>query len=147
MYRRIAILATILFLSGCAGTMSGMVRGTGDRITINYQQGMQHDDLQIVMPDGEIFEGKVVMVGSSIGIGLGLGNTSAISSTGAIAYGTGSTFSVFESYTGNVQGVLFGDRKNTMRCKLQYADSTGFTTVGGVGLCEISDGRIIDVQW
>ena len=147
MYRKFAVLTIVLFLSGCAGTMDGMVRNNGDRVTISYQQGMEHDDLQVVMPDGETFKGKAVMVDRSSGVGWGFGGASATSSTGASAYGTGSAFSVVETYTGSMQGVLFGDRKHTMRCKFQYADSSGFTTSGGVGLCEISDGRVIDVQW
>lgn len=147
MHRLLPLIILSLFLSGCAGTMNGMMRSTGDRVTINYQQGMEHDDLQVVMPDGETFKGKVVMVGRSSGIGWGFGSASATSSNGTSAYGTSSAFSVVETYTGNMQGVLFGDRKHTMRCKLQYADSSGFTTSGGVGMCETSDGRVIDVQW
>jgi len=147
MHRLLPLIIAALFLSGCAGTMNGMVRNTGDRITINYQQGMEHDDLHVVMPDGETFIGKAVMVGRSSGIGWGFGSASATTSTGTSAHGTGSAFSVIETYTGNMQGVLFGDRKHTMRCKLQYADSSGFTTSGGVGMCETSDGRVIDVQW
>jgi hypothetical protein len=147
MYRHITTIFIVLVLAGCAGTMNGMVRNTGERVTINYQQGMEHDDLQVVMPDGETFNGKVVMVGHSSGLGWGFGSALATSSTGASAYGAGSTLSILETYTGSMQGVLFGDRKHTMSCKFQYADSSGVTTSGGVGLCEISDGRVIDVQW
>lgn len=146
--RKVIVLSlAISFITGCAGTMNGMVRNTGDRVTINYQQGMEHDNLQLVMPDGETFKGKVVMVGRSTSSGWTTSNLTATSSTGQSAYGTGSAFSVVETYTGSMEGVLFGDRKHTMRCKFQYADSSGFTTAGGVGLCETSDGRVIDVQW
>jgi len=137
MHRLITATVIVLLLSGCAGTMNGMVRNTGDSVTITYQQGMEHDDLQVVMPDGEIFKGKAVMVGRSSGIGWGFGGASA----------TSPAFSIVESYTGSMQAVLFGDRKHTMRCKFQYADSSGFTTSGGVGHCETSDGRVVDVLW
>lgn len=147
MHRMTLLIIIPLFLSGCAGIMNGMVRNTGDRVSINYQQGMEHDDLQVVMPGGETFKGKAVMVGRSSNIGWGFGGASVTGSSGASAYGTGSAFSVVETYTGNMQGVLFGDRKHTMRCKLQYADTGGFTTSGGIGICETSDGRVIDVQW
>lgn len=147
MRRYITTIFIMLLLTGCAGTMNGMLRDTGALVTINFQQGMEHDDLQVVMPDGETFKGKVVMVGRSSGIGWGFGSASATSSTGTSAYGTGSSYSVVETYTGNMQGVLFGDRKHTMRCKLQYADSSGFTNSGGVGMCETSDDRVIDIQW
>ena len=112
-----------------SGTMSGMTRESGERINILYTQGLSHDDLEVTLVDGENFKGKVVMTGNS---------TSVIS---------GSSFNVVNTYTGSVQGVLFGNRGNTMRCSLQYADSGGFTSAGGVGVCETSDGIVIDVQW
>ena len=59
----------------------------------------------------------------------------------------GTSFGVAESYAGNMQVVLFGNKGNTMRCKFQYADSSGYTTSGGIGLCETSDGRVADVLW
>ena len=87
------------------------------------------------MPNSEIFKGKAVMVGNS---------TSTINSFDST--GT-SAFSVVENYTGDVQAVLFGSKGNTMRCKLQYADSGGLTTAGGIGICESSNGEVIDVIW
>ena len=83
------------------------------------------------------FTGKVVMTGSSTGF---------IYPSGYNASGVAG-LSVVEMYTGSATGVLFGDKGKTMRCKLQYADSSGFTPTGGVGLCETSDGRVVDVQW
>lgn len=143
----LAALAISTLLVGCSGAMNGMVRNDGTRVSIAYEQGMDHDKLSVTMPDGETFTGKVVMVGASSGIVSGFGSASAYSSTGNYAYGTGSTFGVVNTYTGNMQGVLFGDKGHTMRCKFQYADTSGFTTSGGVGLCETSDNRVIDVQW
>ena len=137
----------ILILAGCAGRMNGMIRGSGTPVKIEYTQGMQHDNLKVTMPNGEIFAGKAVMVGHSIGVGYGFGRATATSSTDSYATGTGTSFGIVESYTGSMQAVLFGNKGNTMRCKLQYADSSGFTTAGGIGLCETSDGRVIDVQW
>lgn len=43
--------------------------------------------------------------------------------------------------------VLLGDKGNALNCQMRYADSSGFTTSGGVGICQHSDGRIIDVVW
>lgn len=135
------------FLSGCTGTMNGMLRGSGEPISIAYTQAMQHDDLQVTMPDGETFTGKAVMAGHSTSMGTGFGTVNATSSNGTYATASGSSFGVVQNYTGSMQAVLFGNRGHTMRCKFQYADSSGFTTSGGVGLCEISDGRVVDVQW
>ena len=123
-----------IMLHGCAGTMNGMVRNSGERVAISYQQGIAHDYLVVVMPDGENFTGKAVMVGRSSSIGWG-------------STGTTSAFGVVQTYTGNMWAVLFGDRNNTMQCKLQYSDSSGMTSAGGIGLCETSDGRLIDVLW
>ena len=141
------VLLGIALFAGCSGTMNGMVRNSGDRVTISYEQGMEHDKLQVTLPDGETYKGKVVMVGRSSGYGYGFGTALAKSRSGSAVYGTRSAFSVVETYTGNMQGVLFGDRGHTMRCVFQYADSSGFTDSGGVGVCETSDGRVIDVQW
>lgn len=124
------LLISCFFLSACAGTMNGMVRGSGEPVTIAYTQNMQSDDLQVTMPDGEIFTGRAVM---------------ADRSTGTVAIG--SSFAVVQNNTGNMQAVLFGNKRHTMNCKLQYANSSGNTSDGGVGVCETSNGKIIDVQW
>jgi hypothetical protein len=118
-------------LASCGGAMQGMIRGSGERVTMSYEQAMQHDNLHVTLPDGETFKGKVVMEGASTGL----------------AYGAGAAFRVVETYTGSMRGVLFGDKGHTMVCKFQYADSSGFTSAGGVGLCETSEGKVIDVQW
>ncbi len=146
---RIWVVVICLALSACVGTMNGMVRGSGKPISMAYTQGMQHDNLQVTMPDGETFTGKAVMVGRSTSKGTGFGNATATSSSGSGAYTTasGTSFGEVESYTGSMQAVLFGNKGHTIRCKFQYADSSGFTTAGGVGLCETSDGRVVDVQW
>lgn len=144
---RILVVVICLTLSACAGTMNGMIRGSGEPISIAYTQGMQHDNLQVTMPDGETFTGKAVMVGHSTSMGTGFGTATANSSSGAYATASVTSFGVVESYTGSMQAVLFGNKGHTMRCKFQYADSSGFTTAGGVGLCETSDGRVVDVQW
>ena len=141
---RILVLVICLTLSACAGTMNGMIRGSGEPISIAYTQGMQHDNLQVTMPDGEAFTGKAVMVGHSTSMVTSFGTATSPSFKGPVS---GAGFGVLESYTGSVQAVLFGNQGHTMRCKLQYADSSGFTAAGGVGLCETSDGRVIDVQW
>jgi len=130
------VVTACLFLSAYAGgTMSGLVRGSGDMISIAYKQDMQHDNLQVTMPDGETFTGKAVNVGHSTGIGTGFDSDGDSSSI------------VMNQYTGSVQAVLFGDKGSSMRCKFQYADSSGYTPAGGIGICKTSDGRIVDVQW
>jgi hypothetical protein len=43
-------------LAACTGTMNGVVRGTGEVVQINYEQGMSSDTLNAVI-DGENFTG------------------------------------------------------------------------------------------
>lgn len=144
---RLLVIAVCLTLGGCAGTMNGMVRSSGHPVSIAYNQSTDHDDLKVTMPDGETFTGKAVMVGKSTSLGYSFGSATASSSKGHYAAGSRSAFGVVNTYTGNMQAVLFGNRGHTMRCNFQYADASGFTADGGIGLCETSDGRVIDVQW
>jgi len=136
----IVVICLFLSLCACTGTMNGMVRGSGEKISISYEQAMDYDNLQVTMMDGETFTGKAVMAGHSTNLGTGFAVASAVPANAAL-------FGIFENYTGSMQAVLFGDKGHTMRCQFQYADSSGFAASGGVGLCEISDGRIVDVQW
>jgi hypothetical protein len=123
------ILVMFAFLSACGGNMQGMVRGTGQPVVFAYEQGMSSDSLTAVI-DREEFAGRAVMRGSSTTVGnFGLSTLVASSSTG------------------DVVATLIGNQGSTLSCQLQYADSSGFTTAGGVGLCQHSDGRVIDIVW
>lgn len=120
-------------LSACSGTMQGVVRGEGTRVPFEYEQGMDRDYYRTTI-DGESFSGQAIDAGSSTGVG-------TVYSGGAI--GT----VVTTNSSGNFVAVLLGDRGSTMRCQMNYADSSGLTSIGGVGLCQHSDGRVIDVTW
>lgn len=130
-----------LLLGACAGTMQGVVRGTGQPVQFSYEQGMDSDTLRAVI-DGESFQGKAVMRGASTSFGTAFGT--AYSGT-ASAFGTSSI--VGSTYTGDFVATLLGSRGSSLSCQLQYADSSGFTAMGGVGVCQHSDGRIIDIVW
>ena len=122
-------LVLLVALSGCAGNMQGVVRGTGQPITLAYEQGMSSDTLTTEI-DGEAFTGKAVMRGASTTVGTALGLTF-----------------VGNSYTGDMVATLLGLQGSTLSCQLQYADSSGYTPAGGVGVCQHSDGRVIDIVW
>ena len=79
---------------------------------------------------------------STSGLGTGFGTAW---SGNATAYGT--TFGTIETYSGNFEAVLFGSNKHTMKCRFRAADSMMGLTSGGVGMCQVSDGRVIDVQF
>jgi hypothetical protein len=123
----------VILLSGCAGEMTGQIRGSGERITFTYEQGLDSDTYSAVI-GGEKFVGKAVMDGSTSGVGT--------------VFGAGLDATVFGATTTNrFVAVLLGDKGNSLNCQMRYADSSGFTTSGGVGICQHSDGRVIDVLW
>ena len=125
--------STLVFLVACGGTMDGVVRGEGTRLTFLYKQGMDRDFYEATI-DGEHFKGQAVQADArtSVGVGLAAGTTIPV---------------ITSSASGNIVAVMFGDRGSTMRCHMNYADSSGFTPIGGVGICHHSDGRTIDIMW
>ena len=46
-----------------------------------------------------------------------------------------------------LKATLIGSKGSTLKCLMQYADSTGLKLFGGVGECIHSDGSVIDVVW
>ena len=127
---------TLAFMSllGCTGEMQGVVQGSTERPKIVYEQGMDQDRLTVTMPDGEVFDGKLVMADKSTTV-------MNLFASDLNAFGVGSTSS------GRVVGKLFSNRSRVMNCAMQYADSSGFTTSGGVGECQIVDGPKVDIIW
>lgn len=128
-------------IAACGGTMQGVVRGTGQPVVFAYEQGVSSDSLTAVI-DGETFNGRAVMQGATTTVGTAFGNAAFGTTTG---FATTTLFG--STYTGEFVAVLLGSNGSTLNCQLQYADSSGFTTSGGVGLCQHSDGRLIDVVW
>lgn len=123
-------IALMFGLSACSGTMQGVTRGTGEAVQFSYQQGMDSDTLTAVI-DGETFQGKAVQRGSR--------TMTATTWSGESVFGSSST--------GDAVAVMIGSTGSSLSCQLQYADASGFTTSGGVGVCQHSDGRVIDVVW
>ena len=131
--RAVLFAAVGVMLAGCSGTMQGVVRGEGTRVQFQYEQGVDRDFYKTAL-DGENFSGQAINTGATSGVGTVF---------------TGSTIGtvITSSTSGNFVAVLLGDRGSTMRCQMNYADSSGLTSMGGVGLCQHSDGRVIDVTW
>ena len=122
---KILTVSILALMVACSGTMDGVVRGEGSRVTFQYEQGFDRDFYEATI-DGENFKGQAVYADAVSGVVAG----------------------VFASLTsGNLVAVMFGDRGSTMRCNMNYADSSGFTSMGGVGICQHSDGRVIDIMW
>lgn len=126
-------LLTLITLAGCAGEMTGQIRGTGERVVFAYEQGIDSDTYSATIGT-EKFLGKAVMDGSTSGVGT--------------VFGAGLNGTIFGATTTNrFVAVLLGDKGSSLNCQMRYADSSGFATSGGVGVCQHSDGRVIDVLW
>lgn len=134
-------LSSFFFAAACSGEMNGVVRGTGEAVKINYEQGMDSDTLTAIIGN-ETFRGKSVMQNSSSTFGTGFGTAFG----GGVA--TNMSTQIFsQTTTGEFVAVLLGNKGSSMSCQLRYADSTGFTVGGGVGQCVHSDSRIVDIVW
>ena len=122
------ILTTFIFaLMACSGTMKGIDRYSGKRVYLDEKFGSAK--LQVQMPDGELFIGKIIEAPNA--------------ATSKAPSGKG--YPAVDELQGNTEAFLFGDRGNYMRCKFRLSDAViGFKS-GGFGLCETSDGRVIDI--
>ena len=122
----ICISAGVLLTPACSGTMKGVDRYSGKRVYFDYQdEKFGSAQLQITMPDGEHYMGSL------------LEKTAARRS--------GKEYPAIEEFPGNAEALLFGDRGSEMRCKFRLSDRVMGFKSGGYGLCETSDGRVIDI--
>jgi hypothetical protein len=125
------ILTTLVIASmACSGTMRAIDRYSGKRIYFEYkEEKFGSAELQVQMPDGELFMGKLIK--------------EQMAATSNAPLGKG--YPAVDEFQGNTEAFLFGDRGNKMRCKFRLSDTLiGFKS-GGFGLCETSDGRVIDI--
>jgi len=93
--------------------MRGFIRESNEPIEFNFKDdgSGRGGYISITLPDGESFEGKYRILGSS-------------------------------GY-----GVIGGDKGNTLKCSFfEEYPGNGFVA-GGTGMCQVSDGRIIDIMW
>ena len=104
--------------------MQGTIRDDGIPVPFSYKPGA-FADIYIAEIDGERFSGRAAPVGTK-------------------SYRFPVSGSVYTA-VGNVYAIMRGNRGSTLRCVMQYADGTGFTTSGAHGECFHSDGRVIDV--
>ena len=123
--------AILVFISmACSGTMKGIDRYSGKRVFFSYtEEKFGSVEIQVTMPDGECFMGKI---------------DEASTVTDAIEP-SGDSYPAVAEFIGNTGAFLQGDRGHNMKCKFRLSDKVlGFKS-GGFGLCEISDGRVIDI--
>jgi len=136
------LLLSIGLLAACSGTMKGMVQQGGESVDFQFEEtGIGHGKLRATLSDGETFKGRFADEASSGYV------------TGFDTEGTGATivhreaFEAVESYSGNIEAILFGNKGHTMRCKFRADISLMGLASGGEGRCQVSDGRVIDVQF
>jgi hypothetical protein len=122
---------------GCTGTMDGVIRRDAARFQITYTDSrIAVAELIAALPDGERFQGKPERLDTTKEM-LAAG---AAGSTDAAA-----NFPALQTFPGNVKATLTGNRGGKMACRFKLTDVIlGFSS-GGFGLCQMSDGRVIDV--
>ena len=131
LYVFIAVLFAVM--TACSGTMQGVVRKDARRVPFSYSDSMiGAADLQVALHDGERFAGRVER---------GTENTAIDSS----ATNNADRFEAVESFDGNADAELSGNRGNIMKCRFRLTDIIiGFSS-GGFGICQVADGRVIDI--
>ena len=124
------ITMIVFALAACSGTMKGIDRYSGKRVQLAYEdEKFGSAGLQVKMPDGELFIGKLMEEP----------NESAAGAPAEIEY------PAVDEFRGNTEAFLYGDRGNYMKCKFRISDTVlGFKS-GGFGLCQTSNGRVVDV--
>lgn len=133
MFIWVAILLTVQL--GCAGSMKGVVRRDAKRIEISYTDSrLGTGSLQTVLSSGERFEGKIVRTGWMAG-----------QPEPAVSGSDSTVFEEVELFHGNAEATLAGNKGNIMKCRFNVADSLIGLSSGGFGICEVTDGRVIDI--
>ena len=129
------IAVSLVVITACSGSLRGIVRNNASRVALNYSDSqIGSANLQAVMPEGERFEGRVER-----GTDRTRPNSSSTIST--------DRFEAVETFGGNADAVLSGNRGNIMKCRFHLTDIIiGFSS-HGIGICQLSDGRVIDIYF
>lgn len=122
---------------GCSGQMDGVIRRDAKRIEITFTDSrVAVAELIAVLPDGEQFRGKSERLDRTKEMMEAVPNK-----TDNMAI----NFEALQTFHGNTKATLSGNRGNVINCRFKLTDVIiGFSS-GGTGLCQISDGRVIDV--
>ena len=136
-------MASFFLLQGCAGDLQGIIRQHNQVVTLHYDETLiGYETLEATLPDGAHFKGRFIgKLASSFGIGFGVSFSGAPATTG------NRLFDAVDAYNGNVEAVLTGDKGHSMRCRFKLAKPLRGFAGGGAGVCQVSDGRIIDVEF
>jgi hypothetical protein len=122
---------------GCSGQMDGVIRRDAVRIAITYTDSrVAVANLMAVLPDGEQFQGKSER----------LDRTKEMMETNSTdTDGAAGRFGALQTFHGNAMATLSGNRGNVIKCRFMLTDIILGFSGGGMGLCQVSDDRVIDV--
>lgn len=136
------LLLSVILLAACSGTMKGRVQQGGESINFQFEEtGIGHGTMQAAFPEGETFKGRFADELSS-------GYITTFDTEGPKATIVHrQDFEAVESYSGNFEAILFGNKGHTMRCKFRAVNFMMGLSSGGEGRCQVSDGRVIDVRF
>ena len=136
---KIFVFAALLMAAaaGCTGKLNGVIKRDAQRVDILYTDSrLANAELVVVMPDGERFSGKSEKLGKK---------EAMAEASGTDDTDEGTRFKEVLAFSGNAQATLSGNRGNVIKCRFRITDTIMGFSSGGVGLCQISDGRTIDV--
>jgi hypothetical protein len=127
----------LIMVMACSGKMDGVVRRDAKRIDIMYSDSrLKTAELATVLPNGERFNGKSEPYDR---------NQEVMSADSSTTDDAAVHFEDLQTFAGNVKATLTSDRGNVIECRFKLTDVViGFSS-GGVGICQVSDGRVIDV--
>ena len=144
-------------LAGCAynGAIAGRLEGRGMQpqpVTMNFtaERFGPGGKISVELPSGEFFTGRYLEVtpdtkATAFGPGgVGWGPWPP----GWGDWGGGHDYASFvEAYSGKVVATLFGDRKNTMRCRFDLTNQADGMSGGGSGQCQVTGGDTIQATF
>ena len=135
------VLAALLVTAtmGCSGKLNGIVRRDAGRIEIVYSDSrISKAELSVVLPDGQRFKGRSEKFDRY---------KEAAQADDFQVDDVSIHFENLSTFDGNTMASLGGNRGDVIKCRFRVTDTIiGFSS-GGVGLCQISDGRVIDVYF
>ena len=140
MKKNVVLVGMALFSAvtmGCAGTMDGIVRRDAQRIEIMYTDSrVGAAELIAVLPGGERFRGKAEKFDRA---------QEMMATESTAAGNVAAHFEALQTFPGNVKATLYGSGGATIQCRFKLADVIIGFSAGGFGICQISDGGVIDV--
>jgi len=131
-------LALLLSLAiGCTGQMDAVIRRDAKRVEIIYTDSrIASAELITVLPSGERFQGKSRRFDRA---------QEVMAAGSANSADKSARYDALQTFSGNAKATLAGNRGSTMECRFHITDIIIGYSSGGMGICQVSDGRVLDV--